>query len=152
MSSQMLVKNSKVPWYHQVAETLRESLARGEWRPGDLMPSEQELQRRFEVSRVTIRQAMNLLVNEGLIFRQRGRGTFVAHPTIEQGLARIVSFTEDMARRGFTPGTEMLESELIPASPEIAARLDVMPGEELARIRRLRIADDEPMSIEEFLC
>jgi GntR family transcriptional regulator len=104
---------------------------------------------RYDVSRITVRQALDELVNEGLIYRQRGRGTFVAHPTVEQGLTRIISFTEDMRQRGFEPGTEILSAGLMPAPADIAEKLQVEPGEELARLERLRLADNEPMSIEE---
>jgi GntR family transcriptional regulator len=90
-----------------------------------------------------------MLVNEGLIYRQRGRGSFVAHPTVEQALVRIISFTDDMRQRGFTPGTEVLSADLIPAPRDIAQRLEIEPREELAQIKRLRLADGEPMSIEE---
>jgi GntR family transcriptional regulator len=72
----------------------------------------------------------------------------VAHPTVQQGLVRIVSFTEDMRQRGFEPGTEVTSAELIPASADLAKVLDIAEGDELARIERLRLADGEPMSIE----
>ena len=98
---------------------------------------------------VTVRQVLDMLVNEGLIFRQRGRGSFVAHPTVEQALVRIISFTDDMLQRGFAPSTRVLSSDLVPAPRDIAERLEVEEGEELARMKRLRIADGEPMSVEE---
>jgi GntR family transcriptional regulator len=140
---------SKLPLYHQLYEILRGAILTGEWQPGDLIPPESELIDRYQVSRTTVRQVLDLLVNDGLIYRQRGRGTFVTHPTVDQGLSRIVSFTEDMRRRGFQPGTRVLASGVMPAPPEIAAHLRVEPGEELARLQRLRLADGEPMSIEE---
>jgi GntR family transcriptional regulator len=90
-----------------------------------------------------------MLVNEGLIYRQRGRGTFVAHPTVEQAMVRIVSFEEDMRQRGMAPDTKVLSRELVPASDEIAGLLQIEPGEELARLERLRLADGEPVSVEE---
>jgi GntR family transcriptional regulator len=96
-----------------------------------------------------VRQVLDMLSNEGLIYRQQGRGTFVAHPTVEQALVRIISFTEDMRQRGVRPGTEVLSSGLIPAPQDIAEKLEIEPGEELARLERLRLADGEPMSIEE---
>lgn len=144
-----IIRDSKLPYYHQLYEILRQNIVQGEWQPDDLLPSEAELMERYEVSRITVRQAMDALVNEGLIYRQRGRGTFVAHPTVEQGLTRIISFTEDMRQRGFKPGTEVLSSGLEPASPEVATKLQIEPGEELVRLVRLRLADNEPMSIEE---
>jgi GntR family transcriptional regulator len=144
-----IVRESKLPIYHQFYEILRNNIVRGEWQPGDMLPSETELIEQYQVSRITVRQALEALVNDGLIYRQRGRGTFVAHPTVEQGLSRIISFTEDMRQRGFRPDTEILSAGLIPAPPEIAAELQIDAGEELVRLERLRLADGEPMSIEE---
>lgn len=142
-------RDSKIPYYHQLYEILRGQIVRGELRPGAMLPTETELLETYRVSRSTVRQALDTLVKAGLIYRQRGRGTFVAHPTIEQALSRIISFTEDMQRRGMAPHTEVLSSGLVPATDEIAARLSMPPGEELAHLERLRLADDEPMSVEE---
>jgi DNA-binding GntR family transcriptional regulator len=142
-------RTSKLPLYHQLYEILRGSILKGEWQPGDMIPPESELIERYHISRTTVRQVLDKLVNEGLIFRQRGRGTFVAHPTVDQGLSRIISFTEDMRRRGFRPGTQVLAAQIVSASADIAAELQVTEGEELALLRRLRLADEEPMSIEE---
>ncbi|MGQ9684629.1 MAG: GntR family transcriptional regulator [Anaerolineae bacterium] len=144
-----IVRESKLPIYQQLYEILRGKIVRGEWQPGALLPSETELIEQYSVSRVTARQALDALVQEGLIHRQRGRGSFVSHPTVEQALTRLVSFTDDMRQRGFTPGTQVLETGLLPAPPDIAARLSIQPGEELLRLVRLRLADGEPMSVEE---
>jgi GntR family transcriptional regulator len=144
-----LSRQSKLPLYQQLYDILRGELTRGQWKPGDMLPAESELMLRFEVSRITVRQVLDMLVRDGLIYRQQGRGTFVAHPTIEQTQVRIVSFTEDMRQRGFRPGTEVLDSGLLPAPDDIAGNLAVQPGEELAHLRRLRLADEEPMSIED---
>lgn len=144
-----IIRDSKLPIYHQLYEILRSGITQGQWQPGDMLPPESELIEQYQVSRVTVRQALDALVNDGLIYRQRGRGTFVAHPTVEQGLTRIISFTEDMRQRGFSPGTEVLNAELKVATAELAGKLDVSPGEELAYLERLRLADGEPMSIEQ---
>lgn len=144
-----ILRDSKLPFYHQLYEILRQNIVRGEWQPDDMLPSEVELMERYNVSRITVRQALDELVNEGLIYRQRGRGTFVAHPTVDQALTRIISFTEDMRQRGFIPGTEVLSSGLEPASPEVAEQLQLESEAELVRLDRLRLADNEPMSIEE---
>jgi GntR family transcriptional regulator len=141
-------RHIKIPYYQQLYEILRANISRGEWRPGDLIPGESELIKRYQVSRITVRQVLEMLVREGLIYRERGRGTFVAHPTVEQGLGRIVSFTQDMRQRGFRPASKILSSLTCPAAPDIAARLEIEPDEELACIERLRLADDEPMSVE----
>ena len=142
-------RTTKVPYYQQLYEILRGKIARREWKPGDLIPPESELIRQYAVSRNTVRQVLDMLVKEGLLYRHRGRGSFVAHPTVEQTLVRIVSFTEDMHQREFEPGTRVMASSLMRAPADIAEKLNVAPGEELAHLKRLRLADDEPMSIEE---
>jgi GntR family transcriptional regulator len=141
-------RSSLQPFYYQVYQILRQKIVSDEWKPGDLLPTEKNLQEQFNVSRATVRQALDMLVNEGLIYRHRGRGTFVAEPVIEHGLSRIISFTEDMRQRGLKPGTRLLEVNLAPAAEDIADQLDVSIGEELAHIKRLRLADDRPMSLE----
>jgi len=144
-----LNRNSKLPLYQQLYEIMRGMISRREWQPGDMIPAESELIERYQVSRTTVRQVLDMLANEGLICRQRGRGTFVSHPTVEQAMVRIVSFTEDMRKRGFEPGTRLLSSALIPAPEDIAEKLQVTVGEQIAYLERLRLADGEPMAIEE---
>lgn len=143
-----ITRNRKEPVYHQLYGILRAGIVDGTWQPGDKLPSETELIERHDVSRITARRALSELVQDGLIYREQGRGSFVAHPTIEQALVRIISFTEDMRRRGFEPGTRVLSADLRPAPAEIASKLGIDPGEELARLERLRLADGEPMSLE----
>ena len=142
-------RSSRLPLYHQLYEILRGDILGGTWEPGDMLPPESELIEQYQVSRTTVRQVLDMLVNEGLIYRQQGRGTFVAQATVEQGLVRIISFTEDMRQRGFKPASKVLSSGLIAAPPDIAEKLEIEPGEELARLERLRLATEEPMSIEE---
>ncbi len=142
-------RRSKVPYYQQLYEILREEVRRGSWKPGDLMPSEAELIETYQVSRNTVRDVLEMLVNEGYIYRERGRGTFIAKPKVEQTLVQIINFTEDMRRRGIVPSSRVLESELIPAPEEIAQELRVPVNEELGLLVRLRLGNDEPMSVEE---
>ena len=97
---------SKSPLYQQLYQLLRNKILAGEWHPDEMLPSEADLIAQYQVSRATVRQALDELVSDGLIYRKQGRGTFVAPPTVEQGLVRIVSFTEDMQQRGFTAGNE----------------------------------------------
>lgn len=149
MLSDSINKQSKLPYYQQLYDILREKLFQGDWKPGDMIPPESELIETYQVSRNTIRQVLDILVQEGFIYRQRGKGSFVSHPSLEQTTSRIISFTEDMLQRGFKPGTKVLQSSLIPAQGEIAQNLQIQSGEELAIIKRMRLADGEPMSIEE---
>jgi GntR family transcriptional regulator len=113
------------------------------------MPAESELMRRYRVSRVTVRKVLDLLAREGLIVRERGRGTHLAFPRLEHGLSRIVSFTDDMRQRGFQAGTRVLFSGLLPAPEGIARALGIEEGSELARLDRLRLADGQPLCIEQ---
>lgn len=140
---------SKLPLYHQLYQLLHNDILSGKLQPGDMLPPESELVEQYQLSRTTVRQGLDVLVNEGLIYRQRGKGSFVAHPTVEQTLVRIVSFTDDMHQRGFTPGTRVISSALIPAPKDIARKLKIEEGQEVASIERLRLADGEPMSVEE---
>jgi GntR family transcriptional regulator len=140
-------RDARLPLYHQLHEVLYEKI-RKDWKPGDRLPTEAELVESYGISRITVRRVLDMLTQEGLIYRQAGRGTFVAHATLEQGLSHIVSFTEDMQRRGFTASTRVLFAGLIPAPDHIADRLQIRIGEELAQIKRLRLADGEPMCIE----
>jgi GntR family transcriptional regulator len=141
-------RQSKSPLYEQIYQLLRTKISDGQLRPGDLLPSEAELVEQYQVSRATVRQALDGLVADGLIQREQGRGTFVSPPNVEQGLLRIVSFTEDMHRRGLKPGTKLISAKLIPASEPLARYLQIKVGEPLAQIERLRLADGEPLSIE----
>lgn len=140
---------SKLPLYQQLYELLEGRIRSGEWKPGDMIPPESELIGRYAVSRITVRKVLDMLVSEGLIIRQRGRGSFVAQAKLEHGMTRIVSFTDDMRQRGLTPGTKIIFAGLVPAPRAIAEALSVPEGEELARIDRLRLADGEPMCVEE---
>lgn len=139
---------SKVPLYYQLYQILLTQIRDGTLQPEDMLPAESELVDQYDLSRSTVRQALELLVNDGLIYRKRGQGTFVARATFEQNLTRIVSFWEDMKQRGHEPATKVLSSELVPSPEDVAQALEIEPGEELANIVRLRIADGETMSVE----
>lgn len=141
-------RQGRLSLYHQLYEILHRDILMGRLKPGDQLPTEKELIKHYEVSRITVRRVLNMLVQEGLIYRQAGRGSFVAHATLEHALSHIVSFTEDMRRRGFEVSTRVLFSGLAAAGSELARKLDVAVGEELARLERLRLADGEPMCIE----
>jgi GntR family transcriptional regulator len=143
-----IYRNSPVPRYHQLKEILRERIRSGEWKPGALIPSERELSEAYDISRMTARQAITDLVNEGVFYREQGRGTFVAQNKITQQLLHLTGFTEDIRARGQHPGTKVLAASLQPAGEIAAAQLRIAPGEPMFLLRRLRLADDEPLAIE----
>ena len=144
-----IYRNSPVPRYHQLKEILRERIRSGEWKPGDLIPSERELSETYEISRMTARQAITDLVNEGVFYREQGRGTFVTQNRITQQLLRLTGFTEDIRARGQRPATKLLSATMCPADELTAERLRVKAGQPVFCLQRLRLADDEPLAIEE---
>src|SRR5215472_9864244 len=143
-----IYRNSPVPRYHQLKEILREKIRSGEWKPGDIIPSERELSETYGISRMTARQAITDLVNEGLFYREQGKGTFVSQRKITQQLLHLTGFTEDIKARGQRPGTKVLSAETIPADEGTAEKLRIDPGTSVFRLRRLRIADGSPLAIE----
>ncbi|MFD3155972.1 GntR family transcriptional regulator [Haloimpatiens sp. FM7330] len=135
------------PLYYQIKEILRKRIEDEEYLPGDILPSELELQQFFNVSRITVRQAINELVNEGYLSRTRGKGTTVIFNKIEESLSRIMSFTEEMKMRGFEPSTKVIEVSMVKANKVISKKLSINEGEEVYKIERLRYADNKPIAV-----
>ncbi|TMC40709.1 MAG: GntR family transcriptional regulator, partial [Chloroflexi bacterium] len=143
-----IYRNSPLPRYYQLKEIMRERVRAGEWQPGDLIPSERELGETYGISRMTARQAITDLVNEGLFYREQGKGTFVSQNKITQQLIRLTGFTEDIKARGQQPSTKVLSAQMCPADETTAERLRIEPGQLLFCLRRLRFADAQPLAIE----
>ena len=114
---------------------------------GDSIPSERQLSADLGVSRLTVRAALDELVREGYLVRRRGSGTFVSEPKIAQELT-LTSFTDDMRRRGMTPGSRTLDLKVVPAGARLGRLLHVSPSEAVVVAKRLRLADRETMAIE----
>lgn len=130
----------------RVARAISDGLLVG----GDALPSERDIAEIADVSRVTVRKAVQDLVREGILVQRHGSGTFVSKPAtrVEQPLSRLTSFTEDMSRRGWNAHSQWLEKGLFSPSPEEIVALGLAPGDQVVRIGRLRIADDLPLAIE----
>lgn len=143
-----LQKGATEPIYVQLQNLIRERIAAGSWRPGEAIPSELALVQQFGIARMTVRQAIDGLIREGLLVRARGRGTFVAHPRVERELSRLYGFSEDMRSRGMVPAARLLQREVVPAPADVSAYLGLGRREAVIYIRRLRLADGVPMAIE----
>ncbi|WP_418275189.1 GntR family transcriptional regulator [Isoptericola jiangsuensis] len=115
---------------------------------GDAIPSERALTERFDVSRTTVRQAIDALVAEGLLERAQGRGTFVAPPRADFEM-RLTTFGEEVRRRGMTPGSQVLEAATVPCPPTVADSLALAVGASAHRVLRVRTADGEPWAVED---
>lgn len=143
-----LNKHIPIPLYHQLKDVILKGILAGDWKPDQRLPTEDELADRYRVSKITVRQALRDLAAAGYVRREQGRGTFVQLPHLEQGPRELTSFTEEMRRRGSQPTSRVLEQTILSATPEIATRLRIKPHEPVFQLRRLRIADKEPMALQ----
>jgi GntR family transcriptional regulator len=137
-----------MPLYHQLKASLMKDIDAGRWRPGEQLPTEDALIERFQVSKITVRQALRDLQQLGYIRREQGRGTFVQGPPLEEGPRELKSFTAEMQGHGLTATSRVLEQGLIDAPGDIASCLAVAEGEPVFRLQRLRFADGEPMGLQ----
>lgn len=142
-----LTKNSVLPLYYQLAESLRGKITGGEYAVGDQLPSERELMSIYDISRNTVRDAIDVLVQDGLVERDHGRGTFVAHPQLQLGLTRLTGFSEDMRERNLAPSSVLLKLEVKIPPEAVAHKLHLLDDEKTLYVERLRLADNLPMAI-----
>jgi GntR family transcriptional regulator len=145
--SKGLDRSSPLPLYYQLKEIFRSWIISGMFDVHGKFPSENELQKMFSVSRMTIRRALTELVNEGFLIREQGRGSFVVQPRVQSSLRRLTSFSEDMQMRGLTTQSVILSFQVLRDS-EVAAQMGIVKDEELVQLRRLRLVEGEPVAIQ----
>ena len=143
-----LERSNPLPLYYQLKEVLRQQIQAGHLVPHSAIPSEPELVSRYHVSRATVRQALTELVNEGLLYRQHGKGTFVCEPRVQQTLSELTSLTTELQRRGKRPGGLLLLSELARGSESMRQQLRLADEEQVVRLERLRSADGQSIAYE----
>jgi GntR family transcriptional regulator len=136
-----------MPLWAQIADRLRDAISAGAFAPGDMLPGETELVRRFEISRTTARSALDRLENEGRITRRAGKGSIVLPPRLERPLNLLSSFAEDMRARGMRASYGTRSVRMLPARKDVATALDIGPGTLVVTIDRLFLADDKPMAV-----
>ncbi|TDD76185.1 GntR family transcriptional regulator [Actinomadura rubrisoli] len=141
-----LDRGSPVPLYFQVARQLEDAIRAGELPPGTRLENELELAARYRLSRPTIRQAIQHLVDQGLLVRKRGVGTQVVQSQVRRPI-ELSSLYDDLAEAGREPRTRVLELGAVPAEGEAAERLGVRAGAEVVRLRRLRLTGGEPLAL-----
>jgi DNA-binding GntR family transcriptional regulator len=141
-------RGSPVPLYFQLSQRLEAAIERGDLTPGSLLGNEIELAARLGLSRPTVRQAIQSLVDKGLLVRRRGVGTQVVHSRVKRPL-ELSSLYDDLEAAGQRPATTVLVNTVVPATAEVAAALAVPEGGEVHRVERLRLAHGEPMA---YLC
>jgi GntR family transcriptional regulator len=135
--------------YSRVESVLAAEIADGSLKPGDQLPTEDSLIAQFEVSRITVRRAIQNLVSRGLVEIQRGRGTFVSAPKITQELTELTGFVEDMQTLGRKATARLVGKKMVVADETVARELALTRGERVVRIHRVRLADGVPISFDE---
>ncbi len=140
-------KNSPIPFYFQITDILLKRIKEGKFKPHQQIPTEEELTAIFQVSRMTVRQAISKMVSEGILYRKRGHGTFVGEPRLERKVARLTSATVDMEEAGLKPGAVLLERKVIRPSEEERSILNLGEEDHVLEVVRLRLANEQPIAI-----
>lgn len=135
-----------IPLYIQLKNLIVEEIENQVWVSGSLIPSEKELQEHYDVSRITVRQAVNELVNEGLVIKKQGKGTYVSFPKLSHNLPNLTSFTEDIRSKGLVPQAVILKVEK-GNYPEISKKMGLLKNSMLLNIKRLRLINGEEVGI-----
>jgi GntR family transcriptional regulator len=148
MQRNNLVPLSPQPLYVQIKEALRARIQDSTYPPHSQMPSEHELCAMFDVSRITVRQALGDLQKEGLLFKLHGKGTFVSKPKAFQNVTSLQGFSEAMTSMGYEIVNQLRRFEIVKANRHIAQRLDLPEGAPVAEIHRVRLLNREPVSLE----
>ena len=143
----VLNRNSKIPFYFQLQEDLKKKLNNGIYKEGEIIPTENELQKIYSVSRVTVRNAIQGLVFEGLLLKKQGIGTIVARRKMIEDFSKLKSFTEKMKEQNVEIDTKVLEVNRISISERIAKHLAIKSGENVICVKRIRLADNEPIAL-----
>lgn len=142
-----LIRNEGIPIYVQIREALRGEITRQVLKRGEKLPSEQELASQFKVSRMTIRESIEDLVDEGLLYRRHGVGTFVAYPHLQRDHTRLTSFFDKAENEGIQVRATLLSMDVRPAKPKVAAALDIPVDSKVIRVKTLRFADNVPITV-----
>jgi len=137
-----------VPKYFQLASILRQQIDNGEWQPRSAIPSERQLEVIYNVSRTTIREAIEYLTRQGYLYREHGRGTFVSPPKLQKGLMELTSFSEDLTKRGIRPGQIIRDISTVIPPASILQRMELQPGTPLLRLERIRLGNDVPIGLQ----
>ncbi len=137
-----------VPKYFQLASILRQKIEDGEWAPRSPIPSERQLEVLYNISRTTIREAIDSLVQQGYLYREHGRGTFVSPQKLQKGWMDLTSFSEDLVKRGMKPGQIIRSLERVEPPPRVLQRLELPLGSTVYRIERVRLGDGTPIGLQ----
>ncbi|MDR7150136.1 GntR family transcriptional regulator [Hydrogenophaga palleronii] len=140
--------SSPTPLYEQIKAILRARVLDGTYKPHEQLPSESEMMTAFNVSRITVRQALNDLQNEGLVFRIHGKGTFVSKPKAFQDLGRLQGFGEAMRKMGYETFARVVSMRTVAPSAQVQERLQLSKRAKVTELQRIRFLNREPISLD----
>lgn len=143
----LIDRTSAEPLYLQIQNRLVEQIRAGEFKPGEQVPSELEIAARYSVSRMTGRKALDELVSRGLLFRRKGKGTFVADSLMSYSLSTMLSFSKNFRARGYHVVTKVLLIDVIPPPADLVEKLQLHFNTQVIVIRRLRFVEGKPAAI-----
>ena len=137
-------KNIPIPIYYQLKRIIRQKIEEKEWKPSDKVPSESYLSDYNKISIMTVRQAINELRDERLLYKIRGKGVFVSKPKLERDLSELTSFTEKLIKSGFNIKRKILDLRIVPAASDVAEKLEIKKNADIMQVERLMIDDNTP--------
>lgn len=143
-----LQSESSSPLYHQLMQRITLDIEKGLYPVGSRIPPEHELEQQYQVSRVTVRRALAELTEKGMLERKQGKGTFVSVPQLRQDMKSLHSFHDACRKNGLTPGTRVIHVNESTADQADCEELNLKPGSRVVEILRLRLADGEPVVLE----
>lgn len=146
--SEIFDKDSPFTLYYQLREKLAKKIASHEWKPGEKIPSEAELCDIYNVSRITVRKAIEDLARSGQLIKHQGKGTFVTNVSMDHKLSKFYSFSEELTRSGMTERAQVLSFDLVAAGDEVGEKLSMQKDEQVFMVKRLRMADEMPYTVE----
>lgn len=144
----IIEKESPVPAYLQLKNIMLDKITKGEWQHSNRLPSENQLCRNYNISRITAREAIKSLANEGVIYTVHGKGTFINTHVVSQDIEKVTGFFSQAENEGFKADIQVVKQSVIKADENLASKLKISPGKQVIMIKRIKSADDEPLSIE----
>lgn len=141
-------KESRIPLYYQLMDIIIAEIETGKLKENDKLPSERELCKKYDISRATVRQAIQELEKENYIYKKHGKGTYVSPLKMKQNLLKFYSFTDEMKKLGKVPTSEVIDFEIIYSNKKISKKMKIETGTMLYKFTRLRLADNTPMMVE----
>ncbi len=141
-------KNSVIPVYYQLARLFERQIFEGKLKPGEALPPENELASSYGISRMTVRRAISELVQAGLVHTQKGVGTFVSKPRLDNVVFELNDFRDEISKRNMKPSTKLLGVKIVKADRRLAKKLETTPGKRLLSFQMVLSADEEPLIFE----